>query len=146
MKAHENRKPDLFFSYWSLVEDTPVVAFVTLFFHQLIAWPIYLTINNFALPRMNVFPWWTRSHFYFGGDGPNFKASDRDDIIMSNAGIAVVITGLWASVRLLGFEKVFLLYGAPWLWTNHWIRKLFHLCSHCHFALFLRYRQGHYLV
>ncbi|TVY92850.1 Delta(12) fatty acid desaturase [Lachnellula willkommii] len=127
VKAHENRKPDLFFSSWSLVEDTPIIAFITLFFHQLIAWPIYLTINNFALPRMNVFPWWTRSHFYFGGDGPNFKASDRNDIIMSNIGIAVVVTGLWAGVQLLGFEKVFLLYGAPWLWTNHWILAITYL-------------------
>ncbi|TVY80997.1 Delta(12) fatty acid desaturase [Lachnellula suecica] len=127
MKAHENRKPDLFFTYWELVEDTPIVALITLFFHQLIAWPIYLTLNNFALPRMNVFPWWKRSHFYFGGDGPNFKPSNRDDIILSDFGIAVVAAGIWASIRCFGFEKVFLFYGAPWLWTNHWILAITYL-------------------
>jgi hypothetical protein len=123
MKAHQNRKPDIVFTYWDLVEDTPAVVFITLFFHQLIAWPIYLTINNFALPRMRAFPWWKRSHFYFGGDGPNFKPSNREDIILSNLGIAFVAASLWASVSHVGFQKVFLLYGAPWLWTNHWIRK-----------------------
>ena len=43
---------------------------------------------------------------------------------MSNLGITLVGLGLWASVSYLGFQKVLMLYGAPWLWTNHWIRKL----------------------
>jgi len=123
MDARKGRKPDLFFTYWDLVEDTPIVALITLFFHQLIAWPIYLTINNFALPRMRVFAWWKRSHFYFGGDGPNFKASNQADVMLSDVGIALVVAGLWAGISKFGFEKVFLVYGAPWLWTNHWIRK-----------------------
>jgi len=34
------------------IEDMPIIAFLHLFFHQLIAFPIYLTLNNFALERM----------------------------------------------------------------------------------------------
>jgi omega-6 fatty acid desaturase (delta-12 desaturase) len=122
MDARKARKPDLLFTYWDLVEDTPIVALITLLFHQLIAWPIYLAINNFALPRMRAFAWWKRSHFYFGGDGPNFKISNREDVILSDFGIALVAAGLWAGISYFGFEKLFLVYGAPWLWTNHWIR------------------------
>ena len=31
---------------------------------------------------------------------------------------------LWTAVGQFGAQKVFLFYGAPWLWTNHWIRML----------------------
>ena len=123
MAARAARSPKAFFTYWDLVEDMPIVNLLILVGHQLIAWPIYLAINNFALPRMRAVVWWKRSHFYFGGDGPNFKPSNRDDIILSDFGIGLVAAALWASVSYFGAEKVFLLYGAPWLWTNHWIRK-----------------------
>ena len=111
------------FKAWELVEDTPIVALVTLFFHQLIAFPIYLIINNFALPRMRAAPWYKRSHFYFGGDGPNFKPANRNDILVSDIGIAAALAALWASVNHFGPWNVALFYIFPYLWTNHWIRK-----------------------
>jgi fatty acid desaturase len=107
---------------WELVEDTPIVALVTLFFHQLIAFPIYLAINNFALERMAAAPWWKRSHFYLGGDGPNFKPENTRDVLISDIGIAFAATGLWLAVRWFGAWNVMLFYGFPYLWTNHWIR------------------------
>ena len=125
MSARESRAPKVFFTYWDLVEDTPIVALLTLIGHQLIAWPIYLIINNFALPRMRAEPWWKRSHFYFGGDGPNFKPENRDDILLSDLGVGVVAVGLWYSVQYFGAWNVALFYGFPWLWTNHWIRTIF---------------------
>ena len=109
---------------WELMEDTPIVALVTLFFHQLIAFPIYLIINNFALPRMQATPWYKRSHFYFGGDGPNFKPANRNDILISDLGIAAALVALWASVNQFGAWNVVLFYIFPYLWTNHWIREL----------------------
>ena len=108
---------------WELVEDTPAVALVTLFFHQLIAFPIYLIINNFALPRMRATPWYKRSHFYFGGDGPNFQPAKRNDILISDLGIAAALAALWASVNQFGAWNVVLFYIFPYLWTNHWIRE-----------------------
>lgn len=123
MAARAARSPKALFTYWDLVEDMPIVNLLILIGHQLIAWPIYLAINNFALPRMRAVAWWKRSHFYFGGDGPNFKPSNRSDIIWSDFGIGLVAAALWGSVNYFGAEKVFLFYGAPWLWTNHWIRK-----------------------
>lgn len=107
--------------FWELAEDTPVVALVTLFFHQLIAFPIYLTLNNFALERMRRVEWWKRSHFYFGGDGPNFRPYHFEEIVISDIGIAVMVGCLWAAVRHFGVGNVMLYYGFPYLWTNHWI-------------------------
>jgi hypothetical protein len=108
-----------------LMEDMPIVVILELIGHQLVGFPIYLLINNFALPRMAATPWWKRSHFYYGGDGPNFKPKDRGDIILSNFGIAITISILWAAVKFFGGWNVMKLYGFPYLWTNHWIRKVF---------------------
>jgi fatty acid desaturase len=106
-----------------LVEDMPIMVLLELIGHQLVAFPTYLLINNFALPRMAATPWWKRSHFYFGGDGPNFKPRDRDDIILSNLGIVLFVSMLWAATQVFGGWNVMKIYGFPYLWTNHWIRK-----------------------
>jgi omega-6 fatty acid desaturase (delta-12 desaturase) len=101
----------------------PIVAFVHLFFHQLIAFPLYLIINNLALERMAAARWWQRSHFYLGCDGPNFKPDHFRDVLISNFGIAIVAMALWAIGKEFGLWNVMLFYGFPYLWTNHWIRK-----------------------
>ncbi|RFU27521.1 hypothetical protein B7463_g8801, partial [Scytalidium lignicola] len=106
---------------WALVEDMPIVCLTVLFVHQLVAFPLYLTINNLAIPRMKAANWWTRSHFYFGGDGPNFKPANRNDIIISDLGIAVALTILWRCAAYFGIWNVALFYIFPYLWTNHWI-------------------------
>ncbi len=128
--AREDQAMNPLFGYWELVEDMPIVNFLILVGHQLIAWPLYLILNNFALPRMRAVEWWKRSHFYFGGDGPNFKPGNREDIVLSDVGVGVVVALLWASCRYFGTGNVFLFYGAPWLWTNHWIRKFFYITPH----------------
>jgi omega-6 fatty acid desaturase (delta-12 desaturase) len=107
--------------FWDLAEDTPVVALVTLFFHQLIAFPVYLTLNNFAIERMRVIAWWKRSHFYFGGDGPNFRPIHCKEILISDLGIAVWGVVLSMVGSRWGWQTVWAYYGVPYLWTNHWI-------------------------
>lgn len=108
-------------TWGDLVEDTPIVTLITLFVHQIVAFPIYLTINNFALPWIRAAPWYKRSHFYSGGDGPLFKAANTDDIILSDLGIATAAFALWVASHFVGTWNVVLFYGFPYLWTNHWI-------------------------
>ncbi|RDW85092.1 hypothetical protein BP6252_02682 [Coleophoma cylindrospora] len=110
-----------------LIEDMPIVTLVWLFFHQLIAFPLYLTINNFALSWIREAPWWKRSHFYFGPGGPLFKDANRNDIIISDLGIATAAFALWVAVHFFGAKNVMLLYGFPYLWTNHWILTITYL-------------------
>jgi Fatty acid desaturase len=108
-----------------LIEDMPIVVLLELIGHQLIAFPLYLLINNFALPRIAATPWWKCSHFYFGGDGPNFKPANTKAILISNFGIVLSVSILWAAVSTFGGWNVVKLYGFPYLWTNHWIRRFF---------------------
>jgi hypothetical protein len=114
-----------FMKCMEMLEDVPIAVLLELIGHQLIAFPTYLLINNFALPRMAAFPWWKRSHLYFGGDGPNFKPMHKKDIIISDIGIAFSLSMLYVAVQYFGAWDVMKLYGFPYLWTNHWIRKYF---------------------
>ena len=104
-----------------MIEDCPLTVFVTLFVHQLVAFPIYLTLNNFALPRMRKAAWWKRSHFYFGGDGPNFRPEHAKAILKSDAGVGAMALVLWLLVRRYGGWFICLSYGLPYMWANHWI-------------------------
>ncbi|KAH6712203.1 oleate delta-12 desaturase [Leptodontidium sp. MPI-SDFR-AT-0119] len=132
LESREARSSKPIWGYWEVVEDMPIINLLILVGHQLIAWPewrhcgasrsvVYLLINNFALPRMRAYPWWKRSHFYFRGDGPNFRPSESDDVVLSTIGVGLVGAILYAAIGRFGFHTVFLFYGAPWLWTNHWI-------------------------
>ncbi|PVH78579.1 bifunctional D12/D15 fatty acid desaturase [Cadophora sp. DSE1049] len=121
LAARKKRSSEPIFGYWEMVEDMPIVNLLILIGHQLIAWPIYLMINNFALPRMHAYPWWKRSHFYFGGGGPNFRPTESNDVVLSTIGVGLFGAILYAAMVHFGLCTVFLFYGAPWLWTNHWI-------------------------
>lgn len=121
--------PGFFGKAFDLVADCPLTAFITLFFHQLIAFPIYLAINNFALARMREYHWWKRSHFYLGGDGPNFRPEHFKAILISDLALGGMVFVLWALVQRYGGWNIFLLYGLPYLWTNHWICKTAPLLS-----------------
>lgn len=116
------------------IEDMPIVALTHLFFHQLIAFPLYLTINNLALPRMAEARWWRRSHFYAGGKGPNFKPGHVQDILISDLGIALAAAAFYALGRTFGAWNVMLYYGFPYLWTNHWILTITFL-QHTDFSI-----------
>jgi len=118
-----------FMKAMELLEDVPIAVLLELVGHQLIAFPTYILINNFALPRMAKFPWWTRSHFYFGKDGPNFKPLHKMDIIISDIGIGVMAALIWMASNYFGAWQVMKVYGFPYLWTNHWIRTF--PLSHC---------------
>ncbi|KAG9243749.1 putative Delta(12) fatty acid desaturase [Calycina marina] len=113
--------------FFEMVEDTPIATMAFLFFHQLIAWPLYLTINNRAIPRIAATPWYKGSHFYTGGDGPNFKPQNGREILISDLGIGAMATLLYASVQYFGGWNVALIYLFPWLWTNHWILTITYL-------------------
>jgi fatty acid desaturase len=117
-KKRENR--------WKIqdwTEDMPIVALLTLIIHQIVAWPLYLTINNFALKRIAAAPWWKRSHFYWRGDGPEFRPENTREVIISNCAILVMVGILWAAVKQFGGWNVMRYYGFPYMWENHWIRK-----------------------
>ena len=121
--AQADKRTGTFEKAIDLVADCPAAALATLFVHQLVAFPLYLTINNFALPQIRAAPLYKRSHFYTGGDGPNFKPRHTRAIIISDLAISVSFFVLWLATREFGSWTIFRFYGLPYLWVNHWICK-----------------------
>ena len=123
-QENDNGPLSFFAKAHDMVMDCPLTSLITLFFHQLIAFPIYLTLNNFALARMRKFAWWKRSHFYLGGDGPNFRPEQAKSILISDLCVGGMMCVLWTLTRIYGRWNVMLFYGLPYLWSNHWICEI----------------------
>lgn len=58
-----------------------------------------------------------------------FDARHRSQIIISDIGIALTLSALfaWGSTSSGGFAEVFRYYGAPYLWCNNWLVMITYL-------------------
>lgn len=103
-----------------LAEDAPLVTLWYAFVHQVFGWPGYLLFNLTGQDYDGIgFPQY--SHFYFGRDSPFFKAGQLKLIMLSDAGVGIMMVLLGLCVRQFGWWNVAVLYGVPYLWVNHWI-------------------------
>ncbi|KAF3918548.1 hypothetical protein ABW21_db0208863 [Orbilia brochopaga] len=103
-----------------LVEDAPVVSLGWDILHQLFGWPCYLLLNMSG-QKYDGAKGMPLSHFYFGKDSLLYKASDLPLILLSDFGIATMITSLVIAGQIFGSWHVIVLWGIPWLWVNNWI-------------------------
>jgi len=53
-----------------------------------------------------------------------FLPSQRNAILMSNAGIAFMVFVVMYATKHFGFATVLKYYGIPWLFVSHWCRSL----------------------
>lgn len=56
-----------------------------------------------------------------------FSKSQRNAVIMSNIGIAIMIWGVMESSRKWGASEVFKYYGIPWFEVAHWFIMITYL-------------------
>ncbi|KAF2760505.1 oleate delta-12 desaturase [Pseudovirgaria hyperparasitica] len=114
-------------------EDAPVVNAGTLVIHQLFGWPAYILLNAGGGQRSLVTSDRSKSlrqsHLDPGAD--LFSTAEHPFVFLSNVGIAVVFVALWFAANAIGAYNVFLLYGIPYLWMNHWIVAITYL-HHTH--------------
>ena len=106
-----------------IAEDAPVLNFVMLIFHQLLGWPAYMLLNVSAgsqsMQRADRASSSRQSHL--DPQGEIFTTQQLPFVFLSDIGLAAVLSGLYLAGSRLGFVNVMLLYGIPYLWTNHWI-------------------------
>lgn len=58
--------------------------------------------------------------------------SQRNAVLMSNAGIAFMVCAVMYAAKHFGFATVLKYYGIPWLFVSHWCRSpsaLSHICG-----------------
>ncbi|KAM3414598.1 hypothetical protein BST61_g9757 [Cercospora zeina] len=106
-----------------LAEDAPLFTAVTLILHQLLGWQAYVLTyasggskstprapenrvgdTNLLNPSACI---WTPAQRFFVG--------------LSTFGLAAVVFGLSVLADFTSWSTVFLLYGVPYLWLNHWL-------------------------
>ncbi|KAF3058222.1 Delta(12) fatty acid desaturase [Daldinia childiae] len=115
-----------------VLEDAPLVNLIRLLGQQLGGWQVYMLLNATAgedsMQNLEA-KWWRRSHLDpFSGV---FRPQEAIYVLISDLGLALVAAGLYYSSLALGWQTVFLLYGVPYLWVNHWLVAITYL-HHTH--------------
>ncbi|KAH9991419.1 fatty acid desaturase-domain-containing protein [Xylariaceae sp. FL0662B] len=115
-----------------VLEDAPLITLLRLIGQQLAGWQVYILFNatsgDDSMQRKDV-PWWRRSHFDpFSGV---FRPSEALYVLISDFGLALVAGALYYATQALGWQTVFLLYGVPYFWINHWLVAITYL-HHTH--------------
>lgn len=117
-----------------LTEETPIATAIDAIGQQLFGWPLYIITNvtghNFhenqregrGKGKKNGF-WNGVNHF--NPNSPLYEAKDAKLILLSDLGLAIVGTVLYALGSRFGWFNVFVWYGIPYLWVNHWLGMCF---------------------
>lgn len=114
-----------------VLEDAPFVNLIRLLGQQLGGWQVYMLLNATAGEdsMQKDAKWWRRSHFDpFSGV---FRPQEALYILISDIGLALVGAGLYYAAQALDWQTVFLLYGVPYFWINHWLVAITYL-HHTH--------------
>ncbi|RPB17324.1 hypothetical protein P167DRAFT_531573 [Morchella conica CCBAS932] len=113
-----------------LTEETPIATLIHLVLQQVFGWPMYL-INNVTGHNFHERQSEGRGVGKKNGPGggvnhfdprsPLYEAKDAKWIIMSDIGIATTMFCLYKAVQAFGAWNIFLWYGLPYIWVNHWL-------------------------
>ncbi|CCX05374.1 fatty acid desaturase-domain-containing protein [Pyronema domesticum] len=113
-----------------LTEETPIATLTHSIAQQLVGWILYLFTNvtghNYH-HRQKEGRGVGKKNGYFGGvshfnpSSPLYEAKDAKLIVLSDIGIALMGYALYAASQKFGAFNVFLWYGIPYLWVNHWL-------------------------
>ncbi|KAF2156198.1 hypothetical protein K461DRAFT_221463 [Myriangium duriaei CBS 260.36] len=113
-----------------LVEDTPIAVLAHLIYQQLGGWPAYLITNvtghnnhskqpeGKGVGKKNGF---LSGVNHFNPSSPLYEKKDEHLILLSDLGLAIVGSVLYYIGSNFGWTNLFVWYGLPYLWVNHWL-------------------------
>ncbi|KAK0443604.1 fatty acid desaturase-domain-containing protein [Armillaria borealis] len=116
-----DERPNETVNYEEIFSDTPIYTLYMLLRQQLFAFPAYLLYNVSGQKR---YPKWTN---HFDPSSFIFSSSQRNAVIVSNIGIALIVLVVTSICTKCGFWNVWRYYGVPWLWVNHWFVMITYL-------------------
>ncbi|GBE85196.1 fatty acid desaturase-domain-containing protein [Sparassis latifolia] len=100
---------------WDAIGDTPIGASWGVATYLLAGWIMYILRNASGQHR---YPAFTN---HFDPSAAMFSPHHRNQIIVSDVGIALWAAGVITWIYYKGFAEVFCLYLVPYLWVNHWL-------------------------
>ncbi|EIM82560.1 fatty acid conjugase [Stereum hirsutum FP-91666 SS1] len=101
--------------YSDFFEDAPLYTIISLLLMQLGGLQAYLLFNSMGLPS---YPPGT-NHFY--PSSALFKSAEYSSIVISDAGIAVILIFLFRYAMHHGFTALGKYYIVPYILANHWV-------------------------
>jgi omega-6 fatty acid desaturase / acyl-lipid omega-6 desaturase (Delta-12 desaturase) len=116
-----------------LMEETPIFTLLHLIGQQLVGWPMYLVTNvtgHDCHERQIEGKGKGKKNGFLGGvnhfqpSSPLFERKDEHLIILSDIGLGLAFTALFFLGKTFGWANLFVWYGVPYLWVNHWLGKL----------------------
>ncbi|EKM78346.1 hypothetical protein AGABI1DRAFT_75906 [Agaricus bisporus var. burnettii JB137-S8] len=107
--------------YSEILGDTPIYTLYILIRRQLLAFPAYLLFN---VSGQNTYPKWTN---HFNPRSILFTPSQRNAVMLSNAGILFMIWAVRRASWIFGLGTVIKYYGIPWLLVTHWFIMITYL-------------------
>ncbi|CAO1620605.1 unnamed protein product [Sympodiomycopsis kandeliae] len=121
--AQQDSHSEETFGEWlaELLEDAPLYNFTRIVVQQLLGWPMYLIMN--ASGQLH-FP---KNTNHFDPDSFIFDKRHRSQIIVSDIGIALVLSAIAFAVQQTSFTTVAAYYGIPYLFVNHWLVMITYL-------------------
>jgi omega-6 fatty acid desaturase (delta-12 desaturase) len=115
-----------------LTEETPIATAIHMIGQQLLGWPLYIVMNVTGHNNHEKQPEGRgkgKKNGFMGGvnhfdpSSPLYEAKDAKLIILSDIGLAIVGTVLYALTQKYGFANMAVWYFIPYLWVNHWLGK-----------------------
>ncbi|KAF9267464.1 delta 12-fatty acid desaturase [Marasmius fiardii PR-910] len=100
---------------WEALGDSPIGATLGAASYLLGGWPAYLLKNASGQKR------YPKGTNHFNPGAVMFTPKQYAQIIVSDIGIFFWLAGVMTWIYYKGFVEVFVLYGVPYLWVNHWL-------------------------
>ncbi|KAJ9249901.1 hypothetical protein DTO207G8_6381 [Paecilomyces variotii] len=116
-----------------LTEEIPFVTAINLLGQQLFGWPLYLLCNvsshnNHESKKSGRGKGKRNGLFggvnHFSPSSPLFEAKDANVILLSDLGLFLMASFLGYIGSRFGWSNLFVWYGLPYLWVNHWIAAI----------------------
>ncbi|KAK0522444.1 hypothetical protein OC834_006276 [Tilletia horrida] len=109
--------------FHELLEDAPLYNLIYIVVQQTMGWPLYLLKNSSGQLH------YPKGTNHFNPDAIIFDARHRNQVIVSDIGIGLVLSGLaaWGLLSPGGFGEVFRYYIVPYLWCNNWLVMITYL-------------------
>lgn len=95
--------------------DSPVGATIGFMSYLIAGWPAYILTNAAGQRR------YPKGTNHFTPEAVMFGPHQRNQILVSDVGIFLWLAAIAAGVYTYGLGTVFRVYGAPYLWVNHWL-------------------------
>ena len=130
---------------WEFTEDTPIWTAATLIGQQLLGWPYYLLTHDSGTdyPAISAGERGKGKRVGIGGGinhfdpkSPLFRENESHLILLSDMGLAITISWLIYFGYIHGWFNVFVWYGIPYLWVNHWLGIFLHSFNSSYLTVF----------